>query len=116
MTESVPKPKFGDPGYKYDVMDPVPGQRYVEFSKNGDDGDSKVKGDPSGLDVKLKGNYIYLAKVEHPAPAHNLHVGDRLIALNGKKIEKYNKDLVAIRKTLENYNVIRMVIDPTNLR
>jgi len=113
---SVEKPTFGDPGYKYDPMDPLPGQKYVEFSKNGGDGESKVIGDPSGLDVEIKGKYIYLSKVEHPAPSHHLHAGDRVIALNGKKIEKYQKDLSKIRESLENFNVIRLVIDPTMLR
>jgi len=114
--EEVSSPGFGDPGYEYDVMDPLPGQRYVEFSKNGDDGDRKVKGDPSGLDVEIKGKYVYLCRVDHPAPSKNLHVGDRVIALNGKKIEKYKKDIDAMRNTLENYNVIRLVVDPTLLR
>merc|ERR1711935_505249 len=96
--------------------DPLPGQKYVEFSKNKDDGESKVKADPSGLDVELRGKYIYLSKVESPAPSHHLHVKDRVIALNGKKIEKYDNDLGAIREILENHNVIRLVIDPTALR
>mmetsp|Transcript_23081 Transcript_23081/g.54553 ORF Transcript_23081/g.54553 Transcript_23081/m.54553 type:complete len:119 (+) Transcript_23081:187-543(+) len=116
MTESIPTPSFGDPDYVYDPMDPLPGQKYVEYSKNGGDGESKVKGDPSGLDVEIKGKYIYLSKVDHPAPSHHLHTGDRLIALNGKKIEKYKKDLTKIRECLENYNVIKLVIDPTMLR
>lgn len=109
--------KFGgiDPGYKYSPMDPLPGQRYVEFSKNKHDGESKVKGDPSGLDVKQKGKFIFLSKVEKPAPAHNLRVGDRVIALNGKKIEKYKNDLAAMRETMDNNNVVRLVVDPTLL-
>ena len=112
---SVENP-YVDPDAKYDPMDPMPGQKYVEYSKNGDNGDATVKGDPSGLDVEIKHKYIYLSKVEHPAPSHNLHVGDRVIALNGKRIEKYNKDLGTIRETLENKNVIRLVVDPTMLR
>lgn len=116
MTGSVQNPFQGDPEYKYSPMDPAPGQKYVEYSKNGHDGDSKVKGDLSGLDIELKGKYVYLSKVEHPAPSHHLHVRDRVIALNGKKIEKYKNDLGAIRETLENYNVIKLVIDPTSIR
>jgi PDZ domain-containing secreted protein len=115
-TGSTQNPFVGDPGYKYNPMDPAPGQKYVEFSKNGADGDVKVKGDPSGLDVEIKDKYIFLSKVDDPAPSHHLHAGDRIIALNGKKIEKYDKDLTAIRDILENYNVIRLVIDPTMQR
>ena len=116
MAQVTKNPFQGDPGYKYSPMDPLPGQKYVEYSKNGHDGDSKVKGDPSGLDIELRGKYIYLSKVEHPAPSHHLHIRDRVIALNGKKIEKYNNDLGAIRDILENYNVIKLVIDPTAMR
>lgn len=113
MTDTQ-NPFAGDPDYKYDPMDPLPGQKFVEFSKNGSDGDVKVKGDPSGLDVEMKSKYIFLSKVDDPAPSHHLHVGDRVIALNGKKIEKYN-DLDAMRDVLENYNVIQLVVDPTML-
>ena len=97
-------------------MDPMPGQKYVEFSKNGSDGESKIKGDDSGLDVHKKGKYIYLRKVKHPAPKHNLHVGDRVIALNGKKIEKYNNNLKAMKDAMNNNNVVQLVVDPTMLR
>jgi len=116
MTTTAQNPFVGDPEYKYDPMDPMPGQKYVEYSKDGDNGETKIKGDPSGLDVEIKGKYIYLSKVEHPAPSHHLHVGDRLIALNGKKIEKYKNDLGKVRDSLENNNVVRLVIDPTMLR
>jgi len=105
-----------DPGYKFDPMSPLPGQKYVEFSKNKEDGQSKVKGDDSGLDVHKKGKYIYLSKVKHPAPSHNLHVGDRVIAMNGKKIEKFKNDLTAMKDDMDNNNVVRLVVDPTMLR
>jgi len=107
----------GMAGEEYDVMDPLPGQRYVEYSKDGWDGDTKRE-DDSGLDIHHKKNHgeerIYLSKVEHPAPAHNLKVGDRLVALNGKKIESYSS-LDAIRKEIHNHNVVRLVVDPTML-
>jgi len=98
------------------VMDPMPGQKYVEFSKDGGDGNSH-KATDSGLDVehKPKRKYVYLSRVEHPAPAHNLNVGDRVIALNGKLVESY-ADLDAIRETFTNNNVICLVVDPTMLR
>jgi S1-C subfamily serine protease len=104
-----------DPGYKYDVMDPLPGQKYVEYSKNMADGESKVIGDNCGLDVHKKGRYFYLRKVEHPAPSHNLRVGDRIIAINGKKIENY-KNLSSMVQTMTDNNVVRLVVDPTMLR
>jgi len=103
-----------DPGYKYDPMDPLPGQKYVEYSKDGNDGESQVKGISCGLDIQKKGKYMYLSKVEHPAPSHNLHVGDRVIALNGKKIEKYKSTSDMIKK-MTNNNVVRLVVDPTML-
>lgn len=100
------------------IMDPMPGQRFVEFSKDGADGDRKSKVD-SGLDVETKPSHgstrIYLSKVQHPAPAHNLAVGDRLVALNDKKIEEY-ANLDAIRDEFASKNVVRMVVDPTMLR
>lgn len=101
----------------FDVMDPKPGERYVEYSKDGSDGDTK-RVDESGLDVEHKKNHgeerIYLSKVQHPAPGHNLKVGDRLVALNGKKIEEYSS-LQAIREEIHNHNVVRLVVDPTLL-
>ena len=37
--QSFSKENVGqDPGYKYDPMDPLPGQKYVEYSKDGNDG------------------------------------------------------------------------------
>jgi PDZ domain-containing secreted protein len=70
------------------------------------------------LDVQHKKNHgedrVYLSKVEHPAPAHNLKVGDRIVALNGKKIEAYDS-LDAIRNEIHNNNVVRLVVDPTML-
>jgi len=105
-----------DPGYKYNPMDPLPGQKYVEFSKDGDDGNSKVKGVNCGLNVEKKGKYIFLCKVEYPAPIATLHVGDRVIAINGKKVEKYDNDLSAMVKTMTNNNVVKLVVDPTMLR
>mmetsp|Transcript_13814 Transcript_13814/g.29057 ORF Transcript_13814/g.29057 Transcript_13814/m.29057 type:complete len:112 (-) Transcript_13814:180-515(-) len=109
------KPGFGDPGYVYDPMDPLPGEKFVEYSKNGEDGDVKNKGDPSGLEFITKGKFFFLSKVEHPAPAHNLHVGDRVLALNGKRIEKYSS-LSAIQEQAENHNVVRILVSPTTLR
>ena len=95
-------------------MDPKVGEQYVEYSKNGGDGATKGAGE-SGLDVEHKSGHkkrVYLSKVEMPAPTHRLKVGDRLVALNGRSIEKY-ADLDAIRKELDNHNVIAMVVDPT---
>jgi len=77
-------------------------------------GESQVKGISCGLDIQKKGKYMYLSKVEHPAPSHNLHVGDRVIALNGKKIEKYKSTSDMIKK-MTNNNVVRLVVDPTML-
>mmetsp|Transcript_28198 Transcript_28198/g.46746 ORF Transcript_28198/g.46746 Transcript_28198/m.46746 type:complete len:115 (-) Transcript_28198:253-597(-) len=102
------------PPVEITVMDPKPGERYVEYSKDGFDGDVKSSVD-SGLDVENKpnlGSNIYLSKVTAPAPEHNLKIGDRLVALNGKKIESYGS-LEAVRKELASKNVICMVIDPT---
>jgi len=84
QSSSNQKVDTSDPGYKYDPMDPTPGQIYVEFSKDGNDGNSKVKGVNCGLNVEKRGKYIYLCKVEYPAPK-TLHLGDRVIAINGKK-------------------------------
>jgi hypothetical protein len=112
--DDIPKPQVE----AKTVMDPMPGEKYVEFSKDGADGDRKSNID-SGLDVEHKpghGNHrIYLAKVQHPAPPHHLAVGDRLIALNDKKIEEY-ANLDAIRDEFASKNVVRMVVDPTMLR
>lgn len=77
-------------------------------------GESQVKGISCGLDIQKKGKYMYLSKVEHPAPSHNLHVGDRVIALNGKKIEKYKSTSDMVKK-MTNNNVVRLVVDPTML-
>ena len=99
-----------------EIMDPLPGQKYVEYSKDGADGERKSKVD-SGLDIETKpghGDRIYLCKVKHPAPEHNLHVGDRLVALNGKKIEDYS-NLNSIRDEFATKNVVKMVVDPTML-
>eukprot|EP00536_Pseudo-nitzschia_multiseries_P011550 jgi/Psemu1/308330/fgenesh1_kg.400_\ len=104
-----------DPNYEYDPMDPMPGQKYVEYSKDGDDGETKVKDVDCGLKLKKKGKYVYLASVKHPAPAHNLNKGDRVIAVNGKKIESYDDDLKAVKKSMDNNNVVRLVVDPTML-
>ena len=113
---SFSKEKVGqDPGYVYDVMAPLPGQKYVEFSKNGADGESKVKNDYCGLNVHKKGNFFFLCKVEYPAPSHSLHVGDRIIAINGKKVEKYRNNLSRMVQNMTNNNVVRLVVDPTML-
>lgn len=91
------------------IMRPAPGQRFVEFQKSGDD-------ELSGLELEIKGNFVFVKNVQAPAPSKNLHPKDRIIALNGKKIEDYKKDLTAINSTLESGNPIRLVIDPTALR
>jgi len=114
QSSSNQKVDTSDPGYKYDPMDPTPGQIYVEFSKDGNDGNSKVKGVNCGLNVEKRGKYIYLCKVEYPAPK-TLHLGDRVIAINGKKVEKYENDLCAMVKTMTDNNVVRLVVDPTML-
>lgn len=109
-------PEFGDPGYVYDPMDPLPGQKYVEYSKDGEDGETKIKDVDSGLKFEIKGKYIFLKEVKHPAPTHNLHPGDRVIAVNGKTVEKYKKDLTKIKTAVDDHNVVRLVVDPTTLR
>jgi membrane-associated protease RseP (regulator of RpoE activity) len=112
MTDEIERPQV----MAKEVMDPLPGQKYVEFSKDGADGDRKSKVD-SGLDIENKpghGDRIYLSKVKHPAPEHNLHVGDRLVALNGKKVEEFSS-LSSIRDEFATKNVVRMVVDPTML-
>jgi hypothetical protein len=98
-------------------MDPLPGQLYVEYSKDGGDGETKTAAE-SGLDVTKRpghGNRIYLSKVTHPASSR-LNVGDRLLALNGKKIEEYSGNLDSIRDAFTNGNVVRLLIDPTMLK
>merc|ERR1712176_365819 len=91
------------------IMKPKPGERFVEFEKCYED-------PSSGLELEVKGNFVFVKSVQSPAPAHNLHPRDRVIALNGKKIEAYNKDMNLIRATLESGNPIRLVINPTALR
>jgi len=91
------------------IMRPKPGQRFVEFQKSGDD-------EFSGLELEIRGNFVFVKMVQAPAPSKNLHPKDRIIALNGKKIEDYKKDLTAINSTLESGNPIRLVIDPTALQ
>jgi hypothetical protein len=113
MSDEIAKPEVE----AKTIMDPMPGEKYVEFSKDGADGDRKSNID-SGLDVETKpghGNRIYLAKVQYPAPAHHLHPGDRLVALNGKSVEEY-PSLDSIRDEFATKNVVRMVVDPTMLR
>merc|ERR1712003_106573 len=91
------------------IMKPKPGERFVEFEKCYED-------PSSGLELEVKGNFVFVKSVQSPAPAHNLHPRDRVIALNGKKIEDYKKDMSLITATLESGNPIRMVINPTSLR
>merc|ERR1711933_94738 len=91
------------------IMKPKPGQKFVEFCKSGDD-------ESCGLVLEVKGNFVFVKSVEQPAPSHNSHPKDRIIALNGKKIEDYNKDMKLITATLESGKPIRLVIDPTMLR
>ena len=69
----------------------------------------------SGLDVEIKKGHkdrVYLSKVEPPA-SERLHVGDRLVALNGKSVESFDGDLDEIREVLNHSNVIEMIVDPT---
>ena len=106
-------------GEKPTVMDPLPGQLFVEFHKDGGDGSStKEKGD-AGLDVERKAGHdpkrIYLSRAEHPAPP-KLNVGDRLISLNGKSVETFGGDLEAIRTEFRSNNVVSMVVDQTMLK
>lgn len=101
------------------VMDPQPGHLFVEFHKDGGDGSStKEKGD-AGLDVEFKAGHgkerVYLSRVEHPASS-KLHVGDRLLALNGKSVESLGYDLDRIREEFLSNNVVAMVVDPTTLK
>jgi PDZ domain len=99
------------------AMDPLPGQLYVEYSKDGGDGETKTAAE-SGLDVTKKAGYgdrIYLSRVAYPASS-KLHVGDRLVALNGRRVEKFGGDLDAIRKTMTNGNVVRLLVDPTMIK
>merc|ERR1712207_88057 len=107
--QDAPKQKF-DKLSKSEkrIMKPKPGERFVEFEKCVDD-------PSSGLQLEVKGNFVFVKAVQHPAPEHNLHPRDRVIALNGKKIEAYNKDMNLITATLESGNPIRLVINPTAL-
>jgi len=106
----VPKQKF-DKLSKAEkkIMKPKPGERFVEFEKCVDD-------PSSGLQLEVKGNFVFVKAVQYPAPEHNLHARDRIIALNGKKIEDYSKDMGLITATLESGNPIRLIINPTALR
>mmetsp|Transcript_23097 Transcript_23097/g.56962 ORF Transcript_23097/g.56962 Transcript_23097/m.56962 type:complete len:111 (-) Transcript_23097:386-718(-) len=101
---------------KATVMDPEPGQVWVEFMKDHEEGVVKSNEESdSGLDVDFKKGHktrIYLSRVEPPA-SERLHVGDRLVALNGKSVESFNGDLDAIREVLNYHNVIEMIVDPT---
>merc|ERR1712157_495163 len=91
------------------IMKPKPGERFVEFEKCYED-------PSSGLELEVRGNFVFVKSVQSPAPSHHLHPKDRVIALNGKKIEDYKKDMGLITATLESGNPIRMVINPTALR
>jgi predicted metalloprotease with PDZ domain len=101
---------------KVSVMDPEPGQLYVEFMKDGADGTTRsADAFDSGLDVDFKKGHkdrVYISKVEPPASA-KLTVGDRLIAMNGKLVESFDGDLGEIRQVLNHNNVIQVVVDPT---
>lgn len=97
-------------------MDPEPGQVWVEFMKDHEQGVVRSKEEKdSGLDVEFKkghGKRVYLSRAEPPA-SERLHVGDRLVALNGKSVESFNDDLDSIREVLNHSNVIEMIVDPT---
>mmetsp|Transcript_52267 Transcript_52267/g.79353 ORF Transcript_52267/g.79353 Transcript_52267/m.79353 type:complete len:109 (-) Transcript_52267:8-334(-) len=103
------------------LMDPKPGQRFVEFSKDGHGG-KKSEGEgglASGLDVETRAGYgdkIYISKVEGIAAQAGAQInpGDRIIALNGKKIESYGS-LDEIRSEMTIKNTIAMITDPTLL-
>ena len=101
------------------VMDPQPGHLFVEFHKDGGDGSSTKEKADSGLDVEFKAKHgkhrIYLSKVEHPASS-KLHVGDRLLALNGKSVESLGYDLDRIREEFRSNNVVALLVDPTMLK
>ena len=102
------------------TMDPQPGQRFVEFSKDSHGArKSEDGGLESGLDVMTKpgyGNRIYISKVEGIAAQSGAQVavGDRVVALNGKKIESY-ASLDDIRNEFTVKNTVAMVTDPTML-
>jgi PDZ domain-containing secreted protein len=108
-----------DGNVKVSVMDPEPGQLYVEFMKDGGDGiTSSEDAFDSGLAVDFKKGHkdrVYISKVEPPASA-KLTVGDRLLALNGKSVESFDGDLDEIRQVLNHNNVIALVVDPTLLK
>jgi C-terminal processing protease CtpA/Prc len=103
------------------VMDPKPGQRFVEFSKDGHGG-KKSEGEgglASGLDVETRQGYgkkIYISKVEGIAAQAGAQInpGDRVVALNGKKIEAYGS-LDEIRSEFTIKNTVAMITDPTML-
>ena len=102
------------------IMDPQPGQRYVEFMKDSYGAKKSEDGGlDSGLDVTTKsgyGNRIYISKVDGIAvqAGPQVAVGDRIVALNGKKIESYGS-LEDIRSEFYKKNTIAMVTDPTML-
>jgi hypothetical protein len=104
---------------KVSVMDPVPGQLFVEFMKDGGDGTTTSEDvSDSGLDVEFKKGHkdrIYISRVEPPA-SDKLTVGDRLIAMNGKSIESFGRNLDEIRQVLNHNNVIQLLVDPTMLK
>ena len=107
------------PEKRTSVMDPLPGQLFVEFHKDGGDGSSTKERADSGLDVEFRQGHgrdrVYLSKVEAPA-SNKLHVGDRLIALNGKSVESLGYDLSLIREEFLSNNVVALVVDPTMLK
>jgi PDZ domain-containing secreted protein len=100
------------------VMDPLPGQLFVEYHKDGGDGSSSKEKADAGLDVERKKQHdpsrIYLSRVEPPA-SKKLNVGDRLVALNGKSVESFGGDLDAIRTEFNRNNVVELVVDQTLL-
>ena len=102
------------------IMDPQPGQRFVEFSKDSFGAKKSEDGGlDSGLDVMTKpgyGNRIYIAKVDGIAAQAGAQInpGDRIVSLNGKKIESYGS-LDDIRNEFFVKNTIAMVTDPTML-
>ena len=66
---------------------------------------------------KIEQAELYISKVEGVAAEAGARInpGDRIVALNGKRIEKYRGDLDSIRAELTAKNTVAMVTDPTML-
>jgi len=90
-------------------MDPLPGELLVEFEK---DGNSEP-----GLDVHHRDGHaktrIYFSKA---TGTEKIHVGDRLIAVNGKSVESLGYDLGKIREELSRKGGVQVRVDPTMIK